>query len=238
VSDLNRLRRLQGPLSRPFDGLTPSDLDRIEPLPLAWSCDRLRRFLVVRARPGEGRVSTPSGRSAADTIREIFATSSGLHRLPALAPPSDRNDGPPPRSATAAPNPPFQVEHLGRRAEPEPEQELGREQRDVMAGSPIDLDEIAPPAAHMRALLCAACLKPDQGSARRRRRTAPYRPAGAGVEPAASLLGKSAGSRGAEGFFMRVSGSVLRGFALQPTAHRACRRGAPPAGSRRPFGLW
>src|SRR6516165_5085558 len=38
------------PLSGPFDGLTRSDLGRIEPLQLAWSCDRLRRNSVDRLR--------------------------------------------------------------------------------------------------------------------------------------------------------------------------------------------
>src|SRR5690348_3558997 len=47
------------PLSGPFDGLTRSDLGRIEPLPLAWSCDRLRRNLPVRHGIGEGRQSPP-----------------------------------------------------------------------------------------------------------------------------------------------------------------------------------
>jgi hypothetical protein len=39
----------------------------------------------------------------------------------------------------------LEVEHLGLRAQPEPYQELGRQQRNVMAGSTIDLDEIAMP---------------------------------------------------------------------------------------------
>jgi len=47
VSDLNRLRSFGRPLSGPFDGLTRSDLGRIEPLPLAWSGDRFRRQGVI-----------------------------------------------------------------------------------------------------------------------------------------------------------------------------------------------
>src|SRR5439155_3710063 len=42
-----------GPLSRPFDGLTRSDLGRIEPLPLAWSGDRFRREAVATGPPAK-----------------------------------------------------------------------------------------------------------------------------------------------------------------------------------------
>src|SRR6516164_2216050 len=40
LTDCGSFKRL---LSGPFDGLTRSDLGRIEPLSLAWWCDRLRR---------------------------------------------------------------------------------------------------------------------------------------------------------------------------------------------------
>jgi hypothetical protein len=40
---------------------------------------------------------------------------------------------------------PLEVEHLDVRPKPEPKKELGRQQRDVMAGSAIDLHEIAAP---------------------------------------------------------------------------------------------
>src|SRR5713101_7603589 len=46
------------PLSGPFDGLTRSDLGRIEPLPLAWSGDRFRRFLLISARLGGDRLTS------------------------------------------------------------------------------------------------------------------------------------------------------------------------------------
>jgi hypothetical protein len=64
---------------------------------------------------------------------------------PVLAPRLDRNDGPTPRSAAATPDPLFEIEHLGLRAEAEPEQKVGPQQRDVMASGAIDLDEIATP---------------------------------------------------------------------------------------------
>ena len=38
------------PLSGPFDGLTRSGLGRIEPLSLAWSCDRLQRIPADHSR--------------------------------------------------------------------------------------------------------------------------------------------------------------------------------------------
>jgi len=64
--------KLQASAFGPFDGLTRSDLGRIEPLPLAWSCDRLRalcnRWLTTlrmgenaRGR-GETRLQTTAGR--------------------------------------------------------------------------------------------------------------------------------------------------------------------------------
>ena len=62
-----------------------------------------------------------------------------------LAPPPDRDDGPRPCSAPSAPDPPLEVEHLGSGAQPEPEQKVGREQRDMMTAGTIDLDEIATP---------------------------------------------------------------------------------------------
>jgi hypothetical protein len=64
---------------------------------------------------------------------------------PALASPLDRHDRSSLRSASATPGPPFEIEHLGLRAETEPQQEVRPQQRDVMAGSTIDLDEIASP---------------------------------------------------------------------------------------------
>jgi hypothetical protein len=47
--------------------------------------------------------------------------------------------------ASAAPGALLEVEHLGFRAEPEPQQKFWRQQRNVMTGGTIDLDEIAPP---------------------------------------------------------------------------------------------
>jgi hypothetical protein len=69
----------------------------------------------------------------------------GSRAARALAPPLDRNDGPSPRSASAAPDALFEVEHLGPGAQTVPEQKLRRQQRDMMAGGAIDLDEIAMP---------------------------------------------------------------------------------------------
>src|SRR6266851_1455517 len=51
-----------GPLSRPFDGLTRSDLGRIEPLPLAWSGDRFQRISPSAVRPHRVGSPTHSGR--------------------------------------------------------------------------------------------------------------------------------------------------------------------------------
>jgi hypothetical protein len=56
----------------------------------------------------------------------------------------DRDHRPPSLSEPPAPDPLFEVEHLGLRAAPEAQKELRREQRDVTAGGAIDLDEIAP----------------------------------------------------------------------------------------------
>jgi hypothetical protein len=64
---------------------------------------------------------------------------------PALARPLDRHDGSSPCSASPAPDPLLEIEHLGLRAEPKPQQKLRRQQRDVIAGGAIDLDEVALP---------------------------------------------------------------------------------------------
>jgi hypothetical protein len=52
---------------------------------------------------------------------------------PALPVPLDRNHRPTSLPASPAPDPLFEVEHLGLRAEPEAQEELRREQSDVMA---------------------------------------------------------------------------------------------------------
>jgi len=79
------------------------------------------------------------------TGRVAIAGARGKPGSPALAPPLDRHDGPPFRSASAAPEAPLEIEHLGVRAKPEPKKELACQHRDVMAGGAIDLDELALP---------------------------------------------------------------------------------------------
>jgi hypothetical protein len=60
-------------------------------------------------------------------------------------PPFDRNYGSSLRSASAAPDAVLEIENLDLGADPEPQQKFRRQQRDVMAGGTIDLDEIAMP---------------------------------------------------------------------------------------------
>jgi hypothetical protein len=48
-------------------------------------------------------------------------------------------------SACPAPGALLQVEHLGPRVEPEPQQKVRREQRDMMTAGAIDLHKVAPP---------------------------------------------------------------------------------------------
>jgi hypothetical protein len=43
----------------------------------------------------------------------------------------------------AAPEPSLEVEHLGRGAQSDPQQRLWPQQRDMVAGGAIDLDEVA-----------------------------------------------------------------------------------------------
>jgi len=64
---------------------------------------------------------------------------------PARAAPLDRNDSSSPGSALAAPDPRFEIEHLGLPAGSEPQQEVRCQECDVMAGGAIDLDKIATP---------------------------------------------------------------------------------------------
>jgi hypothetical protein len=66
-------------------------------------------------------------------------------RLTALPPPFDRNHRPPFLSTAPAPDPLFEIEHLGLRAKPEAQEELRREHRDMVAAGAIDLDEITLP---------------------------------------------------------------------------------------------
>jgi hypothetical protein len=62
-----------------------------------------------------------------------------------LPPPLQRNHRPPLGSAPAAPEPVLEVENLRAEAQSDPEEGLRRQQRDVVAGGAIDLDEVALP---------------------------------------------------------------------------------------------
>ena len=67
-----------------------------------------------------------------------------LARFQSPAPP-DRNDSSSPSLRTRGTGPAFEIENFGLGAETEPQQEIRRQQRDVVAGSTIDLDEITTP---------------------------------------------------------------------------------------------
>ena len=95
----------------------------------------------------------------------LFATAASIFGAPALllliavrdfrrharagsfapAAPLDRNNGSHPRSTTAAPDAPLEVEYLRPSAEPEQPHELRRQQRHVMTSGAIHLYEVAPP---------------------------------------------------------------------------------------------
>jgi hypothetical protein len=79
------------------------------------------------------------------TWSRALAGPRGKRGSPALAPQLDRNDGLSLRIASAAPDAPFEIEYLSLRAEPEPPQELRRQQRHVMASGAIHLYEVAAP---------------------------------------------------------------------------------------------
>src|SRR6516162_774565 len=73
-------------LSGPFDGLTRSGLGRIEPLPLAWSCDRLRRPFRQAARSD---VAPPITGEPFRTHRKGPSNRSTLRRLSSARIPDD-----------------------------------------------------------------------------------------------------------------------------------------------------
>jgi hypothetical protein len=91
----------------------------------------------------------------------------------ALASPFDLNDGSPPRSASAAPHMPLEVEHFGLRAQPEPQQGTRRQQRDMQNGlvRSVTVDKVSrsalasswqhfassPGAASFSSLSCRCC---------------------------------------------------------------------------------
>jgi hypothetical protein len=91
----------------------------------------------LKAIPG-----TPSG---APSPRQGMGSDRECAGSPALPAPLDRNHSSSFLSAPSAPDPLFEVEHLGLGAEPEPQQKLWREQRHIMAGCTIDLHEVALP---------------------------------------------------------------------------------------------
>ena len=81
--------------------------------------------------------------------------------------PLDRNHRPALRPAPAAPEAGFEVENLDHGAQPGPDEGLRRQQRDVVAGSAIDLDRVAPPYMPSRASE-AAGVDPNQRTRQRR----------------------------------------------------------------------
>ena len=84
-------------------------------------------------------------REGSPTTEQLQCGPTGRAGLLALTSPLDRNDGSPPRSASAAADPARDIKHLDPRAEPELHQKVRHQQRDMMAGGAIDLDEIATP---------------------------------------------------------------------------------------------
>jgi len=94
----------------------------------------------VRAISSRSIPGTPSG---APSPRQGMGSDRECAGSPALPAPLDRNHSSSSLSASPEPDPLFEVEHLALGAEPEPQQELWREQRDVLAGGAIDLDKVA-----------------------------------------------------------------------------------------------
>jgi hypothetical protein len=108
--------------------------------------------LVDRRRVGSPGLAIRSARAEAERgaasrvsphRRRSFPTRSAAAKRP--APAIDRDDSSPPSPASAAPEPPFEVEHLRGRPQPGSKQGFRREQRDVMAGRAINLLQIARP---------------------------------------------------------------------------------------------
>jgi hypothetical protein len=60
----------------------------------------------------------------------------GSHAPP---PPLHRDHRPPLPPATATPEPPFEVENLGRKSAPDRQQRLRRQQRDMVAGTSVEV---------------------------------------------------------------------------------------------------
>jgi len=93
------------------------------------------RSFDFRATP-EFPLSTHPGRSPQSPSLSVTTG------FAALSPPPDRDDRPPFPPAAAAPEPHVEVENLCRGAEPDPQQRLWRQQRDLVADCAIDLDEV------------------------------------------------------------------------------------------------
>jgi hypothetical protein len=77
--------------------------------------------------------------------RRQKATAPLERRSLAVSPPLHRNYRPPLPSAAPTPEPRFEIENLGRRAQADPQQSLRRQERDMVTGGAIDLDEVTQP---------------------------------------------------------------------------------------------
>jgi hypothetical protein len=118
-----------------------------------------RRRLVERLAPGPGRSPKADPRlgvvlyggvapiDVAGTIGRLDGLTGAAEEAGSPAPPRHliETTARPSLPASPTPDPLFEVEHLGLRAEPEAQKELRREQRDVTAGGTIDLHKIALP---------------------------------------------------------------------------------------------
>jgi hypothetical protein len=110
-----------------------------------WKFARANRLLRFAFR---GRLD--ASRSASETpekrpnksVKTRCGGRYGATRSTLPGSPLDRNDGSALGSTSPAPNPPLEVEHLGTRTDPDPQEGRPSEQRHLIAGTAIDLHEI------------------------------------------------------------------------------------------------
>jgi hypothetical protein len=102
----------------------------------------LARSSLFSKPSGRGTIERPFATPDRETWIGTFRSKPRKARPTSSYAPTSPKPAPPLPSTLAAPKPRFEIENLRRGALPDPRQRLRRQQRDVMAGGTIDLDEV------------------------------------------------------------------------------------------------
>lgn len=109
-----------------------------------WKCARANRLLrfSFRGRLDVSRSASETPERLNNSVETRCGGRYGATQSTLPGSPLDRNDGSALGSTSPAPDPPLEVEHLGTRTDPSPQQGRPSEQRHMIAGTAIDLHQV------------------------------------------------------------------------------------------------